>query len=96
MVSLVGYAVAEFVFFIGFFYVLWLLTFMAWLAYAIIESKKLLYGILIHSVILVAGLIVLLSSVRLGTVLFMDGILFAMFCVYSVKLGIELKERIYW
>jgi hypothetical protein len=96
MVSLVGYAVTEFVFFIGFFYVLWLLTFMAWLAYAIIESKKLLYGILIHSVILVAGLIVLLSSVRLGTVLFMDGILFAMFCVYSVKLGIELKERIHW
>jgi hypothetical protein len=96
MVSLVGYAVTEFVFFIGFFYVLWLLTFMAWLAYAIIEGKKLLYGILIHSVILVAGLIVLLSSVRLGTVLFMDGILFAMFCVYSVKLGIELKERIHW
>lgn len=96
MVSLVGYAVMEFVFFIGFFYVLWLLTFMAWLAYAIIEGKKLLYGILIHSVILVAGLIVLLSSVRLGTVLFMDGILFAIFCVYSIKLGIELKERIHW
>jgi hypothetical protein len=96
MVSLAAYQITEFVFFIGFFYVLWLLTFMAWLAYAIIEGKKLLYGILIHSVILVAGLIVLLSSVRLGTVLFMDGILFAMFCVYSVKLGIELKERIHW
>jgi len=96
MVELAGYAITEFVYFIGFFYVLWLLTFLARLSYAIIDGKKLLYGILIHSAILVAGLIVLLSSVRLGTVMFMDGILFAMFCVYSVKLGIELKERIHW
>lgn len=96
MVAITGYAMTEFVYFIVFFYVLWFIAVLAWASLAILNDQKMSRGLIIAVLLLIAGFAVLMTPVRLGTVLFLDGIAASVCGVFCFNLMKALKELIHW
>lgn len=96
MVSIVGYAITEFVYFIIFFYALWFMAVLAWLSLAILQDQKMLRGLVVAVLLLIAGFALLMTPIRLGTILFMDGIAASVCGVFCFNLVKALKELIRW
>ena len=96
MVAITGYAISEFVYFIAFFYVLWFMAVLAWASLAILNGQKMSIGLIMAVLLLIAGFSLLMTPVRLGTVLFLDGIAASVCGVFCFNLVKELKELIHW
>ena len=89
MVSTIGYGISEYVFFVMLSYFLTVIYFITLISLNKIKDKPIAYNFLQFFVVEVVLFIFNLSNIRLGFVMFIDGMLFygiLFYCVEIIKL----------
>ena len=95
MVSLIGYSVGEFIMFAVATYVLLFVAGVVWFMVVVLKDNKPLRTAGVFLLLFIGNIIVYLANVRLGTVMFFNGVLVAVIVWKVIELGRLWKALMY-